>query len=127
MRLKSNPANVFSECTLGSGTKLQTENASVFIDAHEEDLVFLSQSDGCILITVSESTVELDPFESQLLVVRNNPACVVGDDTVKLSVKGLFQRPPDHPKSTSKSAGLVFRGLYRKFQLNNLFKPNKKS
>ncbi|HSE39391.1 MAG TPA: hypothetical protein VLH08_01385 [Acidobacteriota bacterium] len=127
MRFKTDPGNVFTECTLGSGTKLQTENASIFIDAHEEDLIFLSQSDGCLSITVTDTTVELDPFESQQLVVRNNPACVAGDDTVKISVKGLFQRPPDHPKSTSKSAGLVFRGLYRKWQLNNLFKPNKKS
>jgi hypothetical protein len=127
MRFKTDPGNVFTECTLGFGTKLQTENASIFIDAHEEDLIFLSQSDGCLSITVSDTTVELDPFESQLLAVRNNPGCVTGDDTVKIPVKGLFHRPDDHPKSTSKSAGLVFRGLYRKWQLNNLFKPNKKS
>lgn len=127
MRFKTEPDKDISECVLGTGTKLQAADAAIFLDAHEEDLVFLSQVNGNLSVTVSKITVELNDRESQNLVIRSNPASVAGDDTVKIPVKGLFHRPPDHPKSTSKSAGLVFRGLFRKWQLNKDFKATKKT
>jgi hypothetical protein len=125
MKYKNDPAREVSEGLLGTGTKLLAENATIFLDAHEEDLVFLSESNGCLSVTVGDTTIELNEFESQNLTIRSNPASVAADDTVKITVKGLFHRPPDHPKSTSKSAGLVFRGLYQKWLLNKAFKPKK--
>lgn len=127
MKLKTNPEHDFPGGILGSGTVVQAEEARIFIDAHEEDLVFLSQTNGSVSITVGDTTVVLDDFESQNLVIRTNPASVNADDTVDIPIKGLFHRPPDHPKSTSKSAGLVFRGLYQKWLLNRPFKSKKKS
>lgn len=127
MKLLSDPDHDFPGGVLGSGTVVQTEDARIFLDAHEEDLVFLSQTNASLSITVSDTTVVLDDFESQNLVIRKNPASVNADGTVNIPIKGLFHRPPDHPKSTSKSAGLVFRGLYQKWLLNRPFKSKKKS
>jgi hypothetical protein len=127
MKLSTDPDNDFLGGMLGSGTVLQAENGRIVLDAHEDDLVFLSQTNGSLSITISDTTVLLDDFESQNLVIRTNPACVNADDTVKVPIKGLFHRPPDHPKSTSKSAGLVFRGLYQKWLLNRPFGSKKKN
>jgi len=127
MKLSSDPENDFLGGLLGSGTTLQVQDARIFLDAHEDDLVFVSQVNGSLSITISDTTVVLDDFESQNLIIRTNPACVSADDTVKIPIKGLFHRPPDHPKSTSKSAGLVFRGLYQKWLLNRPFRSNKKN
>jgi hypothetical protein len=125
MKISSDPEHDFLGGVLGSGTTLQVQNAKIFLDAHEDDMIFLSQANGNLSITISDTTVFLDDFESQNLVIRTNPACVNADDTVKIPIKGLFHRPPDHPKSTSKSAGLVFRGLYQKWLLNRPFRSKK--
>jgi hypothetical protein len=127
MKISTDPENDFLGGVLGSGTTLQVHNAKIILDAHEDDLVFLSESNGNLIITISDTSVILDDFESQNLIIRTNPACVNADDSVKIPIKGLFHRPPDHPKSTSKSAGLVFRGLYQKWLLNRPFKSNKKN
>ncbi len=127
MKLSTDPDNNFPGGVFGSGTALQVEDTRVFLDAHEDDLVFLSELNGILSITISDTTVLLDDFESQNLIIRTNPACVNADDTVKIPIKGLFHRPPDHPKSTSKSAGLVFRGLYQKWLLNLPFTSKKKN
>lgn len=127
MKLSTDPNKDFLGGVFGSGTTLQIQDARIFLDAHEDDLVFLSEANGSLSITISDATVILDDFESQNLIIRSNPACVNADDTVKVPIKGLFHRPPDHPKSTSKSAGLVFRGLYQKWLLNRPFRSNKKN
>jgi hypothetical protein len=127
MKISTDPDNDFLGGVLGSGTTLQVQNAKIILDAHEDDMIFLSQVNGSLSITISDSTVILDDFESQNLIIRSNPACVNADDTVKIPVKGLFHRPPDHFKSTSKSAGLVFRGLYQKWLLNRPFRSKKKN
>ena len=125
MKLKTEPDKDFPGGILGSGTKLEAEQGHIILDAHEDDMVFLTESNGCVTVTVNGTVVELNDFESRNIVIRSNPAHVVADNTVTIPVKGLFQRPPDHPKSTAQSAGLVFRGLYRKWQLNKLFGPKK--
>ena len=127
MKLKSDPDNEFPGGVIGSGSELRIENGAILLDAHEDDILFLSEANGSLSITVNGVTVELGDFESQNLVVRSNPASVVADNSVTMVVKGLFQRPLDHPKSTSKSAGFAFRGLYRKWELNKFFKTPKKN
>ena len=127
MKISTDPDNDFLGGLIGLGTTLQAQDAKIFLDAHEDDLIFLSEVDGNLSIAIGDITVILDDFESQNLIIRTNPACVNADNSVKIPIKGLFHRPPDHPKSTSKSAGLVFRGLYQKWLLNRPFGSKKKN